>query len=238
MLPSDAFEQRYFPTELSEVPLSQKNERLDIGNVEKTVDLSSKRKSLPESIDDLSLAVRHSTYLRQTSTNSRKRRKISTSSSEDNRSMETDHTSTVCYACTDSDSSEILLLCDACDDAYHLECLRPILLSVPDGDWFCPLCEHRRLVECLMENFQELTMNDQRMEVERVRKRSIRQKIRPKDYSSDESVTASESETEIVPTFSVQVPEKIMRLLHRRHRNVEQSIKRLSPHVCCRFFLR
>ena len=35
-----------------------------------------------------------------------------------------------------------LLLCDKCDDGYHTACLRPPLMIVPDGDWFCPPCEH------------------------------------------------------------------------------------------------
>ena len=33
-----------------------------------------------------------------------------------------------------------ILLCDKCDAAYHTACLRPPLMSIPDGDWFCPYC--------------------------------------------------------------------------------------------------
>jgi hypothetical protein len=33
-----------------------------------------------------------------------------------------------------------LLVCDRCDDPYHLGCLKPSLHSVPVGDWFCPMC--------------------------------------------------------------------------------------------------
>ena len=33
------------------------------------------------------------------------------------------------------------LLCDRCDDAYHLACLDPPLDAVPEGDWFCEPCK-------------------------------------------------------------------------------------------------
>ena len=33
------------------------------------------------------------------------------------------------------------LLCDRCDDAYHLQCASPPLDSVPEGDWFCGPCK-------------------------------------------------------------------------------------------------
>ena len=36
-----------------------------------------------------------------------------------------------------------LLLCDQCDTPWHMECLRPPLIRVPDGDWFCPDCAGR-----------------------------------------------------------------------------------------------
>ena len=32
------------------------------------------------------------------------------------------------------------LLCDRCDDAYHLHCASPPLETVPEGDWFCGPC--------------------------------------------------------------------------------------------------
>ncbi|KAG7379369.1 PHD finger protein 21A [Phytophthora pseudosyringae] len=33
-----------------------------------------------------------------------------------------------------------LLCCDGCERAYHLNCVRPALLDVPEGDWFCSYC--------------------------------------------------------------------------------------------------
>eukprot|EP00644_Phytophthora_capsici_P005434 jgi/Phyca11/78969/gw1.1.1359.1 len=33
-----------------------------------------------------------------------------------------------------------LLCCDGCVRAYHLNCVRPALLDIPEGDWFCSHC--------------------------------------------------------------------------------------------------
>lgn len=105
---------------------------------------------------------------------------------------------TACKVCLKSDRPEVLLLCDDCDDAYHLECLRPKLLSVPDGDWFCPLCEHRKLSNNLIEKLKALLINYNKMEQKRIdydlKKTLEERKTKPKEYSSDESITASESE--------------------------------------------
>ena len=32
------------------------------------------------------------------------------------------------------------LLCDVCDGAWHMACLRPPLTMIPEGDWKCPGC--------------------------------------------------------------------------------------------------
>eukprot|EP00250_Pteridium_aquilinum_P034524 c7702_g1_i1 orf=637-4326(-) len=42
----------------------------------------------------------------------------------------------LCAECGDGGD---LVLCDDCPGAYHAECLG--LASIPEGDWFCPLCE-------------------------------------------------------------------------------------------------
>ncbi|CAM6089130.1 unnamed protein product [Calypogeia fissa] len=48
-----------------------------------------------------------------------------------------------CEKCLRGDNEEQLLLCDKCDRGFHMYCLRPIATSVPQGDWFCPLCSRR-----------------------------------------------------------------------------------------------
>ena len=33
------------------------------------------------------------------------------------------------------------LLCDECDDAWHMACLPAPMTSIPEGDWMCPTCD-------------------------------------------------------------------------------------------------
>jgi hypothetical protein len=80
-----------------------------------------------------------------------------------------------------------------------LECLHPKLLSVPDGDWYCPLCEHKKLSNNLIEKLKELLINYNLLEtkcLEHELKKSLPRKLKKKEYTSDESITASESEHE------------------------------------------
>ena len=47
-----------------------------------------------------------------------------------------------CSVCGGKDGPEKQILCDECDQAYHLWCLAPPLESVPDEDeWYCPDCK-------------------------------------------------------------------------------------------------
>ncbi|XP_075650404.1 histone-lysine N-methyltransferase ATXR6 [Castanea sativa] len=48
-----------------------------------------------------------------------------------------------CEECGSGNFASKLLLCDQCDKGYHLFCLRPILVSVPKGSWFCHSCSNR-----------------------------------------------------------------------------------------------
>jgi hypothetical protein len=36
------------------------------------------------------------------------------------------------------------LLCDGCNDEYHMFCLDPPLSTVPKGKWFCPKCKEKK----------------------------------------------------------------------------------------------
>ncbi|TYZ57801.1 hypothetical protein PybrP1_012039 [[Pythium] brassicae (nom. inval.)] len=48
---------------------------------------------------------------------------------------------TACVVCGSSENEDQTLLCDKCDDEYHLYCLNPPLTEVPQEEkWFCPRC--------------------------------------------------------------------------------------------------
>ncbi|XP_057611902.1 remodeling and spacing factor 1 [Chionomys nivalis] len=61
-----------------------------------------------------------------------------------------------CKKCGLPNHPELILLCDSCDSGYHTACLRPPLMVIPDGEWFCPPCQHKLLCEKLEEQLQDL----------------------------------------------------------------------------------
>ena len=46
-----------------------------------------------------------------------------------------------CQVCLTDDRPDELLLCDSCTHSFHLGCLNPALEAVPEGEWYCALCE-------------------------------------------------------------------------------------------------
>ncbi|KMT15966.1 hypothetical protein BVRB_3g051490 [Beta vulgaris subsp. vulgaris] len=51
-----------------------------------------------------------------------------------------DYDDVCCEECGSGKNAPDLLLCDGCDRGYHLFCLKPILVAIPKGSWFCPIC--------------------------------------------------------------------------------------------------
>lgn len=60
----------------------------------------------------------------------------------------------MCLVCGSGSSEDRLLLCDGCDDSYHIFCLIPPLHEVPKGDWRCPKCLAQ--VSCCTSGFREV----------------------------------------------------------------------------------
>ncbi|XP_014205969.1 bromodomain adjacent to zinc finger domain protein 1A isoform X2 [Copidosoma floridanum] len=52
-------------------------------------------------------------------------------------------TNAQCRICRKRRDAENMLLCDGCNKGHHLYCLKPKLISVPEGDWFCQACKPR-----------------------------------------------------------------------------------------------
>lgn len=46
----------------------------------------------------------------------------------------------ICKTNYENEEDDELLLCDSCNNGFHLNCLEPKLSQVPDGDWYCPDC--------------------------------------------------------------------------------------------------
>ena len=45
-----------------------------------------------------------------------------------------------CIYCNMSANADDLLICDACDKGFHMECLDPPISALPEGRWVCPMC--------------------------------------------------------------------------------------------------
>uniref|UniRef100_A0A182W2T5 Bromodomain adjacent to zinc finger domain protein 1A n=1 Tax=Anopheles minimus TaxID=112268 RepID=A0A182W2T5_9DIPT len=46
----------------------------------------------------------------------------------------------VCIVCRLKGDASVTLLCDECNRACHMYCLKPKLKKIPEGDWFCMQC--------------------------------------------------------------------------------------------------
>ena len=67
------------------------------------------------------------------------------SDEEEEESADEEELDASCQKCGQSDHPEWILLCDRCDIGWHASCLKPPLMVIPEGDWFCPPCDHVRL---------------------------------------------------------------------------------------------
>lgn len=45
-----------------------------------------------------------------------------------------------CTICEQAANADDLLICDACDKGFHMDCLEPPLAQLPEGRWICPVC--------------------------------------------------------------------------------------------------
>jgi len=67
----------------------------------------------------------------------------------------------------------MMLLCDRCDQGYHMDCLVPALEEVPIEDWFCPRCNGHDAVAAPVRQRANLAMRVRRT-VQRNRQIALR----------------------------------------------------------------
>uniref|UniRef100_A0A7S1BED1 Uncharacterized protein n=1 Tax=Corethron hystrix TaxID=216773 RepID=A0A7S1BED1_9STRA len=47
---------------------------------------------------------------------------------------------TICEICNMGKDDHRMLICDSCNLGYHMYCVRPVIVNIPNGDWLCPRC--------------------------------------------------------------------------------------------------
>uniref|UniRef100_A0A914VP81 PHD and RING finger domain-containing protein 1 n=1 Tax=Plectus sambesii TaxID=2011161 RepID=A0A914VP81_9BILA len=145
-----------------------------------------------------------------------------------------DEDPTNCEICGAADREDRMLLCDDCDNGYHMECLTPPLNAVPLHEWFCPECAPRHAAD---DNDGPAAAAGRRRIIprteaaERVRARLERRFAASSDESEGESSAeeADEPADVDVPTVSTPTapkPKKTPQKRRRRRYKRRKSTKR------------
>lgn len=114
--------------------------------------------------------------------------------SEAARSDTSDDEDKPCSRCDKSNDPESILLCDMCDDGYHLACCIPPLMIIPDGDWFCPSCEHKTLLNKLNEILTYITQLLESKERERMKRARLRQAAAARRQQAQQDALTSDKQ--------------------------------------------
>lgn len=70
-------------------------------------------------------------------------------------SEEEEEEATQCEVCHSDERDDVLLLCDMCDEAYHIYCLPVPLPAVPDHEWLCGKCDPHNVMNSTFEGATE-----------------------------------------------------------------------------------
>ncbi|KAF4071978.1 hypothetical protein AMELA_G00269060 [Ameiurus melas] len=107
-----------------------------------------------------------------------------------------------------------LILCDECNKAFHLFCLRPALYRIPEGEWLCPACQPTIARRCSRgRNYNEDTEEEEDEE----------------DEEEDESEEDDSEDEEQRDTGHSLRPRKKMKSFLRPKAQSKSSSKKHSP---------
>ena len=83
-----------------------------------------------------------------------------------------------CRVCAVPENEDKMILCDHCDSIYHMACLSPPMVDVPEGSWYCPRCvswfeshpSAKRLTATAEDEAREATTQATAQKIVKVRK--------------------------------------------------------------------
>ncbi len=101
-----------------------------------------------------------------------------------------------CQKCGQADHPEWILLCDRCDSGWHANCVKPPLMIIPEGDWFCPPCDHATLLERLQERLEayEFLLREKEAEMQRRKEQELAAAELAEEEADDEEEIPEEDD--------------------------------------------